>query len=243
MSALMAVAASAALTTVTHAVTFTATTPTADGKTTLKYDAGPDHPFVEVWVSKGGKTKVHEDDGDGKGEIEVTLKQGWNFFILTDHGVDLKAIPVPFNVKPRGVPRPAAPAPAPAPAPKPPKILVKKPTKLTLERLEYFRRTAGDGDDTLRLKLYLPPAGSGPISFRTVMGPLNKHSTTFPKSVSGPHDVVTKIARVELWEIDTVSKDDCLGRFTIDLSKEPIGPRSVRFTGDGGNYLLHYRLD
>ena len=49
---------------------------------------------------------------------------------------------------------------------------------------------------------------------------------------------------MELWEIDNglFEKDDLLGRFTINLRQEPEGRHSVRFTGEGSNYLLHYRI-
>jgi hypothetical protein len=73
-----------------------------------------------------------------------------------------------------------------------------------------------------------------------------ENAAVLPFNVRGPHRIgASRQVTVELWEIDKglFEKDDLLGRFTIDLRKEPIGRRSVKFTGDGGHYVLHYRLD
>src|SRR5687768_4995867 len=56
------------------------------GKTTLTYDAGKDHPYVEVWVSVNGADlkKVFEDEGDGKGTHTVTVEAGNKYvYVLT----------------------------------------------------------------------------------------------------------------------------------------------------------------
>jgi len=67
------------------------------GSTTLTYDAGPKHPYVEIWVKvdDAAPTRVLEDDGDGKGTHTATVEKGKRYvFILTDHAEELATVEV-----------------------------------------------------------------------------------------------------------------------------------------------------
>ncbi len=63
-------------------------------KTTLVWDAGPDHPYAEIWLSVDGadETFVMEK---GKGSLEVTLQPGLLYiYVLTDSGKRLATVEV-----------------------------------------------------------------------------------------------------------------------------------------------------
>ena len=64
------------------------------GKTTLTWDGGADHPYAEVWVSMdgAGETFIVEQ---GRGLREVTVESGKTYlFILTDFGQRLATVVV-----------------------------------------------------------------------------------------------------------------------------------------------------
>jgi hypothetical protein len=114
VSALMAVAASAALTSVTHAATIslTKTSLLNPGRIRVTYVA-PGQRWVEVWVQSNGRdpVKLFEDDGDGQGTRVVFLPgPGTHVLILTEDGKELATAKYTWTRK-----RPASPAPAPAP--------------------------------------------------------------------------------------------------------------------------------
>jgi hypothetical protein len=67
------------------------------GKTTLTYDGGKQHPYVEVWVSVNGAdpTRVLEAPGTGKGTKEVAVQPAKKYrYILTDFGKELASVEV-----------------------------------------------------------------------------------------------------------------------------------------------------
>jgi hypothetical protein len=67
------------------------------GQTTLAWDAGPDHPYAEVWVKIDGQdaTKVLER---GKGTLPVVVEPGKTYlYILTDAGTTLATVTVRFQ--------------------------------------------------------------------------------------------------------------------------------------------------
>ena len=67
------------------------------GQTTLAWDAGPDHPYAEVWVRVDGQdaTKVLER---GKGSLPVVVEPGRSYlYILTDAGTTLATVTVRFQ--------------------------------------------------------------------------------------------------------------------------------------------------
>ena len=67
------------------------------GQTTLAWDAGPDHPYAEVWVKVDGQdaTKILER---GKGTLPVVVEPGRTYlYILTDAGTTLATVTVRFQ--------------------------------------------------------------------------------------------------------------------------------------------------
>jgi len=67
------------------------------GQTTLSWDAGPDHPYAEVWVRVDGQdaTKVLER---GNGTLPVVVEPGKTYiYILTDAGTTLATVTVRFQ--------------------------------------------------------------------------------------------------------------------------------------------------
>src|SRR5262249_38170865 len=67
------------------------------GSSTLTFDGGSDHPYVEVWVSVDGKdpTKLVEAKGNGRGTQEVTVQAGKKYrYILTDFGKELDSVEI-----------------------------------------------------------------------------------------------------------------------------------------------------
>jgi hypothetical protein len=127
---------------------------------------------------------------------------------------------------------------------------VKKPTKVELIKLECFKTTSGLlATDQIELRVYLPQhRGRNPRKFNADMTRIQNgdRAVVLPAQIRRLGTIgVPETVTVELWEIDKgpFEKDDLLGRFKINLRQEPIGAHSLRFTGDGGIYLLHYRLD
>lgn len=69
------------------------------GKTTLTWDAGANHPYAEIWVSVDNADPVPlfemRGDTQGKGSLEVTVEKGKRYrYILTDNAVELATVPV-----------------------------------------------------------------------------------------------------------------------------------------------------
>jgi len=69
------------------------------GKTTLTWDAGANHPYAEIWVSVDNADPVPlfemRGDTQGKGSLEVTVEKGKrHHYILTDNAVELATVPV-----------------------------------------------------------------------------------------------------------------------------------------------------
>jgi hypothetical protein len=64
------------------------------GKTTLTWDGGADHPYAEVWISVDGADETFIVE-QGKGSREMTVESGKTYlFILTDNGERLATITV-----------------------------------------------------------------------------------------------------------------------------------------------------
>jgi hypothetical protein len=62
------------------------------GLVVLQWDAGPDHPYAEVWfkVNNGEEVRLLEK---GKGAYQVTVQRGWYYeYILTDDGTTLATV-------------------------------------------------------------------------------------------------------------------------------------------------------
>ena len=67
------------------------------GTTTLTWDAGPNHPYAEVWVTVDGgdERKIVEQ---GKGSRQVQVRAGKTYlYILTDSGKQLATTTVKGN--------------------------------------------------------------------------------------------------------------------------------------------------
>lgn len=64
------------------------------GTKTLSWDAGPDHPYAEVWVKVGDDEEIFVVE-QRKGKREITVEAGKTFlYILTDAGKQLATVTV-----------------------------------------------------------------------------------------------------------------------------------------------------
>jgi hypothetical protein len=51
------------------------------------------------------------------------------------------------------------------------------------------------------------------------------------------------VVLIQIWDADTITRDDLLGETPIDISQATGGAISVVFQRDGGHYRLTYRVD
>ena len=66
------------------------TSPT--GLVVLTWDAGPDHPYAEVWFKVNGGDEVFVVER-GKGSLQVPVERGRQYvYILTDAGTTLATV-------------------------------------------------------------------------------------------------------------------------------------------------------
>ncbi|MFN0018498.1 MAG: CHAP domain-containing protein [Pirellulaceae bacterium] len=134
------------------------------GKTTLSYNAGSKHPYVEVWVSINGANmkKVLEDEGDGKGSRTVTIEKGKKYrFVLTDFGKQLASADVSTKITGTGT------TPGTGGGTKPDTNPVPKPADVSLAVLNFAaskvgQKGLGDGQCTRLIEAALAAAGAKP---------------------------------------------------------------------------------
>ena len=126
------------------------------GKTTLSYNAGTKHPFVEVWVSVNGAhlKKVLEDNGDGKGSHTVTVEQGKKYrYVLTDFGKELAFVEVTTRIVGLGT------IPETTPVPKPDDMAK---AIVNFANSKVGQKGLGDGQCTRLIEAALSAAGAKP---------------------------------------------------------------------------------
>lgn len=142
------------------------------GKTTLSYNAGSKHPYVEVWVSINGANlkKVLEDEGDGKGSRTVTVEKGKKYhFVLTDFGKQLASADVSTKVTGTGTTPGTGTGTTPGTGggTKPDTNPVPKPADVSLAVLNFAaskvgQKGLGDGQCTRLIEQALAAAGAKP---------------------------------------------------------------------------------